>query len=767
MAKLEDRLDHLLGNAAAELLLKDFELRTVGDVLRHYPRQYVTMGQLMSPEDLEPGIHVTIVARVLSAKLLPMRRNPKLKMLKLRLNDGRNEYDVTFFNGHKISYHIKEGMRGMFSGVLGKFHGHLQLTHPGYLMMPDAVAGGDAQLLRTGDKIRGGGAIADMARGLVTDDGLAVSDLAQPMLPMYRASKDTESWAIMRCVRQVLDLLDEIEDPLPEPVRAQHQLISLDRALRTMHFPRTKEEAALALERLRFDEAAALQLLLAQRRLEGTKAGAPPCPRVAGGIRAAFEERLPFELTAGQLAVGATLEEELARPHPMNRLLQGEVGSGKTIVAILAMLQVIDSGHQTAVLAPTEVLAAQHARSIREMLFELATAGELGAPEMATRVTLLTGSLTAAQKKVALAEIASGEAGIVVGTHALFQRGVEFADLGLVVIDEQHRFGVDQRDLMRSKAKGGVSPHVLVMTATPIPRTIAMTVFGDLEVSTLRELPRGRSPIKTSVVPAQQRPGWVDRAWERIVEEVGDGRQAYVVCPRIGDEKSDPPPTPPVMALDLPEPDSPDKKGPDEQEMVAAVELFDKLIAGGLSSIRVGLLHGRQPPNEKNTVMQEFGAGMIDALVCTTVVEVGVDVPNATVMVIMDAERFGISQLHQLRGRIGRGGHQGLCIFVTNRNPGGKAWERLTAVAATNDGFALANLDLEHRHEGDVVGAAQSGRRSGLLLSLLKDEQVIADAKEFATAIIARDPSLREHPGLAEMARSVAATTSTEYLHKA
>lgn len=778
MAKLEDRLDHLLGNETADLLLKDFDLRTVGDVLRHYPRQYVSVGQLMAPEELEPGIHVTIVARVTSTRLLPMRRNPKLKMLKARLNDGRNEYDVTFFNGHKVSYHIQKDMRGMFSGVLGRFHGQLQLTHPGYLMMPDAPVGGegivgagpvgagpvgegavgegavgDGQLLGKGDKIRGGGAIADMARGLVKDGGLAVSDLARPMLPMYPASKDTASWAILRCVRQVLDMLDEIEDPLPQSVRVQHGLISLDRALRTMHFPETKAEAKLALERLRFDEAAALQLLLAQRRLDSAQAAAPPCPVITDGIRAAFEERLPFELTGGQERVGATLAVELARPHPMNRLLQGEVGSGKTIVAILAMLQVIDSGHQAAVLAPTEVLAAQHARSIREMLFDLAIEGELGAPEMATRVTLLTGSLSAAQKRVVLSEIASGEAGIVVGTHALFQRGVEFADLGLVVIDEQHRFGVDQRDLMRGKANGDVSPHVLVMTATPIPRTIAMTVFGDLEVSTLRELPRGRSPIKTSVVPAKEQPSWVDRAWERIVEEVAEGRQAYIVCSRIGDEKSEP-----------------DKKTPEEDgekdKTVAAVELFDELIEGGLSTVRVGLLHGRQAAAQKDMVMQEFGADLIDALVCTTVVEVGVDVPNATVMVIMDAERFGISQLHQLRGRIGRGGYPGLCIFITNSRRGSKAWERLNAVAATNDGFALANLDLETRQEGNVVGEAQSGKSRTLLLSLIKDEQVIEDAKEFATAIIERDPTLHQHPGLAEMMRAVRATTTTEYLHK-
>lgn len=784
MATLEDRLDHLLGNDAAGRLLKDFDLRTVGDVLRHYPRQYASVGQLLPPEDLEPGEHITVVAEVVSATLSPMRNQPSRKMLKVKLSDGRNAYTATFFNGTKVSFHVKKGVQGMFSGVLSSFHGHLQLTHPDYLILPDARAVAQGKLLGKDDKVRGGGKLGDMARGLSGEAGLAASDLLRPMLPMYSATKTSESWVIMRCVRQVLDLLDEIEDPLSPEMRAELDLIPLDRALRTMHFPTTKTEARLAVERLRFDEAAALQLLLAQRRLEGAKAGAPVCPVTPDGIRAAFEERLPFELTAGQLAVGETLSAELARPHPMNRLLQGEVGSGKTIVSILAMLQVIDAGHQCAVLAPTEVLAAQHARSIREMLFELATAGELGAPEIATRVTLLTGSLTAGQKRAALAEIASGAAGIVVGTHALLQDRVEFADLGLVVIDEQHRFGVEQRDLLRNKVNGDLSPHVLVMTATPIPRTIAMTVFGDLEVSTLRELPRGRSPIKTSVVPAASRPTWVDRAWERIVEEVAEGRQAYVVCSRIGDEKSEPPQGA-ELAQDGADADGADTDGVDADgletggidadeggggnrpEPVAAVDMFDQLIAGGLASIRVGLLHGRQPSAEKNTVMQEFGAGMIDALVCTTVVEVGVDVPNATVMVIMDAERFGISQLHQLRGRIGRGGHPGLCIFVTNSKPEAKSWERLNAVAATNDGFALAELDLKHRHEGNVVGEAQSGRRTGLLLSLLNDGQVIEDAKQFATRIVAVDPMLREHPGLAEMVRSVTTTTTTEYLHKA
>ena len=358
-------------------------------------------------------------------------------------------------------------------------------------------------------------------------------------------------------------------------------------------------------------------------------------------------ERLPFELTTGQRDVLDTLSTEIAATRPMNRMLQGEVGSGKTIVSVLAMLQMIDAGYQCALLAPTEVLAAQHARSVRDVLGPLAMAGQLGGAENATRVALLTGSMSTQQKRQVRDEVASGEAGIVIGTHALLQEGVEFKRLGMVVVDEQHRFGVEQRDRLRAKAPVGVTPHLLVMTATPIPRTVALTVFGDLETSTLRELPRGRQPIATNTIFIKEKPQWLNRAWQRIAEEVRAGRQAYVVAPRIDES------------------DKSGDKGQDGPPSTTVVELFEHLRHGPLSGLRLGLMHGRLPADDKDAVMAAFRDGQVDVLVCTTVIEVGVDVPNATVMFVMDADRFGISQLHQLRGRIGRGEHASLCLLAT------------------------------------------------------------------------------------------------------
>jgi ATP-dependent DNA helicase RecG len=447
------------------------------------------------------------------------------------------------------------------------------------------------------------------------------------------------------------------------------------------------------------------------------------------------------------------------------------VGSGKTIVALRAMLQVVDSGRQAAMLAPTEVLAAQHARSLTDLLGDLAQAGELGGAEHATRITLLTGSMTTAQRKQALLDVVSGTAGIVVGTHALIQDKVAFADLGFVVVDEQHRFGVEQRDALRARAGEDVSPHVLVMTATPIPRTVAMTVYGDLEVSALRELPSGRSPISTSVVPVSEKPGWLDRAWQRIREEVQAGHQAYVVCPRIGDAESG---SNPLLGEDLQD-DGPDGEPPadpesaesDRRAPIAVLDLVPALESGPLSGLRVGVLHGRLPTDEKDATMRAFAAAKLDVLVATTVIEVGVNVPNATVMAIMDADRFGVSQLHQLRGRVGRGSAPGLCLLVTDSPDGTKTRERLDAVASTVDGFELAQLDLELRREGDILGAAQSGHRSALrMLSLLRDAEVITEARTEAQSIVGADPELTGSPGLAGMVAELVDDERAEYLEK-
>jgi len=413
----------------------------------------------------------------------------------------------------------------------------------------------------------------------------------------------------------------------------------------------------------------------------------------------------------------------------MHRLLQGEVGSGKTIVALRAMLRVVDSGGQAVLLAPTEVLAQQHDRSIRQLLGPLAEGGLIGGDADGTRVALLTGSMGTPARRQALLDVAGGDAGIVVGTHALLEDNVSFFDLGLVVVDEQHRFGVEQRAALTSKAEK--PPHVLVMTATPIPRTVAMTVFGDLDTSTLTELPRGRADVQTSVVP-RARPAWLDRAWERIREEVAAGRQAYVVCPRIGDDEP-----------------AESSGGDDESTLSAVEETAPELAGGPLHGLRVEKLHGRMAPDAKDAAMRAFGAGEIDVLVSTTVIEVGVDVPNASVMVVLDAERFGVSQLHQLRGRIGRGEHPGLCLLVTGAAAGSVSLERLEAVAGTRDGFALSEVDLRQRREGDVLGTEQSGRRSTLkLLSVLDDLDTIRLARTLATELVEEDPELGRHDDL-------------------
>ncbi len=530
-------------------------------------------------------------------------------------------------------------------------------------------------------------------------------------------------------------------------------------ALQLIHRPGSREQAGLARARFRYEEAFVLQTALARRRAQAEALPATPRPRSAGGLLAAFDARLPFELTAGQREVGEVVAADLAREHPMHRLLQGEVGSGKTVVALRAMLTVVDAGGQAALLAPTEVLAQQHHRSISAMLGGLAGSGmlPLDRPELLgagtdadaqTKVVLLTGSMPTAARRQAMLDAASGEAGIVVGTHALLQDKVDFFDLGLVVVDEQHRFGVEQRDALRAKAIR--TPHLLVMTATPIPRTVAMTVFGDLETSTLTEVPAGRQVVTTHVVP-EEKQGWVDRAFGLVREQVGLGRQAFVVCPRIGVEGSE------LLEEALADIDDPDEDGrsgsrrPPRAVVDVVVELRKHPAMQGL---RVEVLHGRMPPDDKDAVMAAVVAGEVDVLVATTVIEVGVDVPNAAVMIVMDADRFGISQLHQLRGRIGRGAHPGTCLLFCGDDARDRARERLQKVADTSDGFALSHLDLETRREGDVLGAAQSGFRSSLrLLRVTRDGEIIADARERATALVADDPELERHPVLAEHLR--------------
>ena len=706
------RLRSVLGDKTAKALESAFDMTVVDDLLRHYPRRYADIGQLTDLSDLRLGQHVTIMARVVSAKNYSFGPGGRRTRTEVVVTDGTGRLTLTFFQQGWRLKTMKEGTVGLFAGEVGEFRGNLQLTHPDF------------------EPVDGSGEISEDSR------------LGRGIIPIYRATAKIASWRIEQSVALCLDALEPLDDPLPEEIRAQRGLPDVRTALEEIHRPRAKEQWQGARDRFRFEEAFVLQTVFAQRRHALERDPATARPAVEGGLRERFAERLPFVLTAGQKEIADVIAADLAHTHPMHRLLQGEVGSGKTVVALLAMLQVIDAGGQAALLAPTEVLASQHHRAITGLLGDLAQGGMLGGAEGATRVQLLTGSLGAKARKEALDDAATGEAGIVVGTHALIQEHVEFADLGLLVVDEQHRFGVEQRSALVDRSD--VKPHVLVMTATPIPRTVAMTVFGDLETSTLRELPAGRKPIQTTVVPAAELPAWMDRAWQRVREEVEGGRQAYVVVSRIGvaDEE-------------------------EEKDTRSLLDVHAELAAGPLAGLRLGILHGRLPTDEKDATMNAFAAGELDVLVATTVVEVGVDVPNATVMVVMDADRFGVSQLHQLRGRVGRGSEPGLCLLVTSSDPDSPSRERLAAVAGSTDGFELSRLDVELRHEGDVLGARQSGVRSSLrLLSVVRHEDVIADARDAAQDVVAADPSLADHPALAAAVRALEETEQADYLER-
>jgi ATP-dependent DNA helicase RecG len=720
MISFDDKLQPLLGKKSADALETGLGLTTVGDLLRHYPRRYDERGKLTDIKSLEIDEHVTVQAEVRKCVKRQMKAR-RGQMTEAVITDGTSELHLVFFGkpAFVAEKELLPGTKAWFAGKVGRYRQNLQLVHPAFeVLTPESDS----------------------------------SAFLQAFLPVYPASQHINTWNIANCVKQLLEIWDGVpEDPLPADFRAEHGLIGLEEALRAIHRPESWAQISVAQQRLKWDEALAVQLALAQRRKSATARPAPSCARRSGGILDAFDARLPFTLTAGQVEVGEQISTDLASVVPMNRLLQGEVGSGKTMVALRAMLQAVDAGRQAAMLAPTEVLAAQHARSLAEMLGDLAQAGQLGAAETATRVTLLTGSMNTAQRRQALLDIVTGEAGIVVGTHAIIQEKVEFHSLGLVVVDEQHRFGVEQRAALSARGERE-NPHVLVMTATPIPRTVAMTVYGDLEVSALRELPGGRSPIKTSVVPVREKPAWLDRAFARVREEVAAGHQAYFVCPRIGDGDDDP--------------KTPDDS--DKRPALSVVDVANMLSAGPLKGLRVEILHGRMPPDEKDAVMRAFSANQVHVLVATTVIEVGVNVPNATVMAIMDADRFGVSQLHQLRGRVGRGSAPGLCLLVTEMPEMTATMERLRAVESTLDGFELAQLDLELRREGDILGAAQSGKRSGLkMLSLLRDEDIITEARTAAQAVVDTDPDLTANPGLAAMVATLLTEERADFLEKA
>ena len=734
-ADLGQLLSRVVGGKTAKALEKAFGMTTVDDLLRHYPRRYAQRGILTELATLDEGATVTVLADIQEVTVRRMRER-RGTILEAIVTDGQGTLALTFFNQKWRENELRPGRRGLFAGQISTFRGKRQLAHPNCLLLPDGV----------------------------DDDPEAIAAFASELIPFYPATSNVTSWQIADAIRVVLDTLGDLPDPIPDEVRQDECVIGLAQALAQIHRPANNAELGQAQDRLRFEEAFVLQVVLAQRRAE--MALMPATARVVGDgpLQRAFDRNLPFELTRGQVAVGEEIAVDLAASHPMHRLVQGDVGSGKTVVALRAMLGVVDAGGQAALLAPTEVLAVQHYRTITSMLGPLSQGGMLGGDANGTKVALLTGSQRTATRRRELLDVISGDAGIVVGTHALIQDTVQFRDLGLVVIDEQHRFGVEQRAALAAKARGDLRPHVIVMTATPIPRTVAMTVFGDLDVSTLRELPAGRCPVATHVVPVREQPALVRRAWARVREEVDAGRRVFVVCPRIGDD----------------DPRAPDDdiatqdRGIAGEESTAAsvISVAAKLADGELAGLQIGVLHGRMTGEEKDDAMRRFardsGDSRIEVLVATTVIEVGVDVPNATAIIIIDADRFGISQLHQLRGRVGRGSLPSLCLLFTEMPQGSPARARLDAVAATTDGFELAQLDLELRREGDVLGSSQSGVRSSLrLLEVVRDEDVIVRARAAAVSIVEADPTLVSAPGLLSAIHALVPDEQADFMEKA
>lgn len=705
-----------VGGRHASKIVEATDMTRVGQLLRHFPRTYIQKGHLSRLDSLQEGDVLSVVGRIKSSMLKPYRdrrTGREAYRLEVQLDTEETTLLMNWFDRNKgtATWRSKEfrvGRVGMFSGRAKQWRGRWELVNP-YARMS------------------GRSATAELA---------PLPDL----VPIYPAFKGVTTWQIEDTINFALTLLDRLPDPLPEQVREAEELLDLRTAYEWIHRPGSYSQLQQARKRLKFDEAFVVQVVYARARALRRAQSATGRPARSTGILVSFDAQLPFTLTQGQLQVGDTIAQELARPEPMHRLLQGEVGAGKTVVALRAMLQVVAAGGQAVLLAPTEVLAQQHYRSITQMLGPLAQAGQFGSPPEATQVTLLTGSSTAHQRREALGLMASGEAGISVGTHALLEDHVQFADLGLVVVDEQHRFGVAQRAALT--AKTDPPPHLLVMTATPIPRTVAMTVFGELDVSTLAQLPEGRGDIQTTVVPEKAQPHWLDRAWQRAREEVQQGRQVYIVCPRIHADPADPDP-----------------------DVYAVEELAEQLRAGPLADLRVAVLHGEMSAEAKEAVMTTFAAGDSDVIVSTTVIEVGVDVPNATMMIIMDADRFGVSQLHQLRGRIGRGGHDGLCLLVTKVAGDSDTAERLWAVASSRDGFELSLLDLKHRQEGNVLGAAQSGGSSDLaLVSVVQDEALIKSARSSAIAYVEEDPQLAKNSVLAAMVNTIEASQAADFL---
>lgn len=659
-----------------------------------------------------------------------------------------SQMKLSFFNAWTAAREIHEGETMIFSGKVGIYRGEYTLTNPHYALLSKDASGAD------------------------------VTDAATAPVPVYRAPVKLPTDRIAGYMAQLLEKvpLKELEDPVPYTIRRARKVPSLEWTYRALHTPDTEDTWRAAQAQMRYREAFVLQSALA--RLHSARAAhlTQPRPAVEGGLADRLLQVLPYELTEGQQKVGAEIAADLSSESPMNRLLQGDVGSGKTVVALRAMLQVADAGGQSAMLAPTEVLAEQHLRSVLDILGDMAAPEDSDADGYAegspagsgeepgrVRVRLLTASMGTRAKRQVLKELADGTAQIVIGTHALLSDDVRFNDLGLVVVDEQHRFGVEQRDGLRGP--DGALPHRLVMTATPIPRTVAMTVFGDLDVSVLDTLPAGRQKISTHVVPLAEKPAWASRLWQRAREEIDAGHQVYVVVPKIGEDGDSLEEGAAFFGASslngagtgagnsaqgyFGQGGSASSDGKVQLTSVASMHAYLSA-EDALVGVRIGTLHGRMDPAEKTAVMTAFERGEIDLLISTTVIEVGVNVPNATLMIIMDADRFGISGLHQLRGRVGRGGYAGTCLLVTRQEEGGVSRERLDAVASTTDGFELSRIDLAQRREGDILGAAQSGSKSTLrFLRALADADIIGRAREDARSVVEKDPTLAKHPSLA------------------
>lgn len=675
----------MLGEKTAKAFARQLDIKTTGELLQHYPRRYLKRGELTRIADLPVGEIATVVGEIVSVSARYIKGRGG-HILEATISDGTSLLSLAFFGQAWRKDELTKGRRGFFSGKVGLFSGKLQLAHPDYELF-DEISDAEAKAW------------------------------AELPIPVYPATSTLPSWRIEKAIRQVLGQ-SEIKDVIPKDILEKEKLIGLSQAIRKIHQPTKDTDYVQAIESLKFHEALLLQLGLIQKRNSYAGDAAAVLDDVSRALE--FEKHLDFSFTDSQLNVNSEIEQDLASGKPMHRLLQGEVGSGKTVVALRAVMLAVAKKHQSVLLAPTEVLAEQHFQSITKTL----------GPELSRElgVRLVTGSLSAAERKKSLLDLASGKCLLAIGTHALFAEKIQFAELSLVVIDEQHRFGVMQREAI--KEKGKKTPHVLTMTATPIPRTIAITAFGDLDVSTLRELPKGRKPIETFVVPVENA-ALVSRVWQRVSEEVAKGRQAFVVCPRIDGKEYE---------------DNLQELG--KVPAAAATEVFASLQKNpALSGLRIGLMHGRLSSEEKQSVMASFAAGETDVLVATTVIEVGVNVPNATTMVVLDADRFGISQLHQLRGRVGRGNESGICLLVSASEDGSLASQRLSALAQTTDGFKLSELDLELRGEGDVLGENQAGTKSQLrLLKVTKDAELLERSRLLAKEILQGDlPAQLQH----------------------